>query len=562
MLRQNPVKKRRGELNIERRLLRADFKPIIPQQELSVENVISKPAVIIDSSNNSEVTATVPDVNTVSAVSGFEQKSQSLINSTQSSYSDSISVTTNQSVATNQPVTTNQPVIKDQSAIVSCCGITTATPDSDWRIGQYKLPEILTYLATSGSESGNDDKIDFNSGILALLNDGLRKAREFDDKLFISIFENAIYASCRKDCCGIAKETLIQLQQIDGFNECYKTANNINEKWLQTVDKKLMRDSRIDKKRPLLMFPQLNNNLTSCDGIARFNIGNDYFVMFNDIGLAINPSRDFWEGLYQIGGVVSDVKCVAITEREKFDRNFIEQLRFYRNRQMAIGQESAVSSTKLQPIQFFVPSKIVSELPNILQELTSDIELIQTEDKEITISDDIKLLFQLDQLSLRVKTIEGIRWIRFIGRNGMLRDYSAGDILVFSVDNAERFFSVLGLSKMSDAGLTVFDISQSAVGLACLLKPVRKYISAAAVAGMNLVCDLAAGCFLDIVKGFDSDVNVWSFYSELDSCDDNLYYFADKFRERFPVENSDIIETFLTNRRRRYGLYFDNSSEK
>ncbi|MDR1485664.1 MAG: hypothetical protein LBT09_12695 [Planctomycetaceae bacterium] len=539
MLRQNPVKKRRGELSTGRRFLPSDFKPVVLKQELPAENISPKPANVIE----------LPD--------------------------NSVKKAANSPPAMNSPAVTNSaPVVKNISATnnvtkiqsgTSPNGITTAMPDSDWRIGQYNLPEILAFLARSGVGEGgvevesNNAVDDVGGGVFALLNDGLRKAREFDDKLFISIFETAIRATCKSGGNGLVKETLMQLQQIDGFNECYKAANSINEKWQQTADRKFLRESRIAAGFPLLMFPQAGGDFSG-GGIARRKAGYDFFVMFNGNGTVINPSCDFWDGLYQIGGVAGDVSSVVITGRDKIDRGFIERFKFYRSRQLLLEQDanSGVVSG-LRPVQFFVPNELVVELSDIPNSVAADIESLQADGGEVMISAGSGLSFQLDQLSLSFMTESGLRWIRFVGQSGLLRENLSGDILVFMVDGVERLFSSIGLSKIADAGMTVFDISQQVYGFTQLFDSVRKYVGASAVAGANLVCELGAGRFLDVVKGFDSDKDVWSLFGEIDSCDDVLYYFSRDAKERFAVERAEIIETFITNRRRRHGLYFRNA---
>ncbi|MDR0392007.1 MAG: hypothetical protein LBH59_08880 [Planctomycetaceae bacterium] len=533
MLRQNPIKKKRGKLNIERHFLPPDLKPSIPsikEHEPTVENVVLQPEVVVLPDNSVEATP-IP-----------------------------APITKTKNVTKNIAAPINVTKIR---ANIPLNGIATAMPDSDWRIGQYNLPKILAHLAKCGVKEINDvvevddEAADSSNDIFVLLNESLRKAREFDDKLFISIFETAIRASHQNEINELAKETLTQLQQIDGFNECYKTANSINEKWIQTTDSKLLRDSRIKSEFPLLMFPQACND-SSNNGILKRNIGYDFFVTFNGNGTVINPSRDFFDGLYQVGGVMGDVNNVVITGSDKFDRGFIERLKFYRNRQACIEQETINSknASNLLPIQFFVPHELVCELSEIPNLVTINIDAAQVDGNEITISEGVGLSFQSDQLSLSLLTKLGMRWIRFVGRSGLLCGSVVGDILVFMVDGSEGLFSAVGLSKASDAGITIFDISQQVSGLSRLFVPVCEYIGAAAVANMNLVCEVGNGRFLDVVKGFESDDDVWSFYSEIDNCDDNLYYFSSGLKERFVAESADIIETFLSNRRRRHGLYF------
>ncbi|MDR2761575.1 MAG: hypothetical protein LBB88_03125 [Planctomycetaceae bacterium] len=579
MLRQDPVKKKRGKLNIERRFLPLD----IQRQETPSDNITTtpQPESVIETSNNNAATVTsntsqpiamshnAPAAPTPVAKSNPTPSSNSNSSSSSTPVSAFVSTSVSESTAKNKitPKIAPNNVTKIQSNN-SHNGIATAMPDSDWRIGQYHLPEILMSLAKNRIDNNidnnvdndvdNDNVNDSNADVFAMLNDSLKKAKEFDDKLFISIFESAIRASCQNDNNGLAKETLIQLQQIDGFNEHYKTMNNINEKLLQAIDGKLTRESKITTKFPLLTFPQSYNDSTCNSGVVKRNVGGDFFVTFNNNGVAINPTRDFWEGLYQLGGVIDDVKCVIITTREKIDRGFVEQLRFFRNRQAIINQDrNSVISTNLYPIQLFVPNELSAELSNISNTIITEIESISADGEEVAISDDIKFSFQADQLSLRLLTVDGSCQIRFIGQSGLLRESLAGDVLVFPIDNADRFFSAVGFAKIADAGLTIFDIPHHVIGLTQLIESVRKYSVIATVAGLNLVCDVGGGRFLDVVKGFDSDDNAWSSYSEIDNCDDYLYYFAKKAKERFTIDNADIIETFLTNRRRRHGLYFE-----
>ncbi|MDR2642790.1 MAG: hypothetical protein LBC74_08345 [Planctomycetaceae bacterium] len=549
MLRQNPVKKKRGELNIERRFLPPELKRSLPLPEVLSENFVVEPVeptAVIELPDNKVATVSSPVTST-----------------TVTPPATPTTATSTQTATISMPVTKNNSAINTVTKIqsdISPNGIATAMPDSDWRISQYNLPEILAYLAKIGVGDGADNRISangFKGGVFELLNEGLRKAREFDDKLFISIFETAIRISCKGDSSGLGKETFAQLQQIYRFNECYKTANSINEKWLQAADRKLLRESRISAKFPLLMFPQPHNDSSSNSGIIKKNVGYDFFVTFNGNGILINPSCDFFDGLYQIGGVLGEVRSVVITARDKIDRGFIEQLKFYRNRQMFIEHEliSGVASN-LPQIQFFVPNELISELADIPNTAIIDIDSIHADGNEIMISEGVGLSFRFDQLSLSLLTEFGVRRIRFVGQTGLLRENLSGDVLVFTVDDVERFFSVIGLAKIADATITIFDISQPVFGLTRLFEPLRQYIGAAAVAGVNLVCEIGTERFLDVVKGFDSDKDVWSSYSEIDYCDDILYYFSSGVKERFTVESADIIETFLTNRRRRHGLYF------
>jgi hypothetical protein len=224
---------------------------------------------------------------------------------------------------------------------------------------------------------------------------------------------------------------------------------------------------------------------------------------------------------------------------------FIKQLRFYR------GQQA-----DLPLLKFFVPNELTDELADIPNTVTTGIESIAADGNEIKLSDGVKILFQSDQLSLGLLTGGGISWIRFVGQSGFLREYSSGDVLVFPVESFEGLFSAIGLAKIADAAITILDISQYAGGSTELLEPVRKYLGAVAIADSNLVCNVGAGQFLDIVKAFDSDKDVWSLYSEIDNDDMLQYYFAKGTKERFTNERADIVETFLANLRRRHGLYF------
>ncbi|MDR2168745.1 MAG: hypothetical protein LBP59_01220 [Planctomycetaceae bacterium] len=655
MLRQNPVKRRRGELNIERRILPVNFTPVIPQQEKPNDAITPQPNATIQLPDNSTAktkndttvitgataaTITTPKIapaNTPNLspqtsfsappLTPFSTPQDKFVNvprpvtssqSTPKHLSNSVKQVAGGAVKKDVVTPKVNKVVNNVTKIqpeIPCDGIATSMPDADWRISQYHLPEIFSYLAAVGAgnnadnidnannisavddidnfgdidaagvtiETGETSKSDatsgtdvaggvnFGGGIFGLLNDGLRRAREFDDKLFISIFEAAIRASCKCDSGGLAKETLLQLRQFEEFEECYRAANFINEKYLRVVDGRLFRESRIKCDVPLLLFPQavsdvaasaMNaanaiNAINGCvnvggGGIFRRHVGGDYFVMFNGDGVVINPSRDFWEGLYYLGGVVGDVSSVVVTERGLLDFGFIEQLRFYRDRQ-------AVAGVCLRPVRFFVPVEFVGELSGISGVLASDIESIQAGVDGVMISDGVKLSFQADQVSLSLtQGGGGVCGVHFVGRSGVVCGNLAGDIVVFRVNSEEDFLAAVGLAKISDVGLAVFDVSQGALGFVRLLGLVRSYIDAAAVvAGINLACNIAAGCFLDIVKAFDSDKEVWSLYSEIDNSDDNLYYFAKSGREKFIIDGENIIEKFITNRRRRHGLYFN-----
>ncbi|MDR1478817.1 MAG: hypothetical protein LBJ00_07740 [Planctomycetaceae bacterium] len=594
MLRQSPVKRKRGKLNIERRFLPANPKQTVASEEMPAETPLPQTAAIIDPSDNAGLTTVNSNVaETFDSVATIVDSSAPSVKTTTNSPTTPMSfapqIATQQlshkkqsapptpsnlqqpakplpaQVAKNNNTQNNVTKIPKTKPDISNNGIATAMPDSDWRIGQYRLPDILAFLVKSSEvNDGIEDESAENcgGGIFTLLNDGLRKAREFDDKLFVSIFETAIRASCKKDNNGLTRETFAQLQQIDGFDECYKAAVSANENWLQLSDRKFWRESRLAADLPLLMFPRVGVGGNNGGGVGdnmllSRSVGCDYFVMFKGNGTAINPSRDFWNGLCQIGGVVGDVRNIVITGREKIDWNFIEQLKFDRQRQINLKLcEISEITSDLPPLQFFVPNELLSELSYIPNTATMGIESIAADGNEIKLSSGVKLSFQLDQLSLSLMTCGGVRQIRFVGQSGFLCDYSDGDILVFSVDGLEGFLSAVGFSKIAGAALVIFDIPQQSAGLIRLIDKVRKYIGASAVAGSNLVCNVDTECFLDVVKGFDSDKDVWSPYSEIDNCDDASYYFANDAKERFLDEKADITETFLTNRRRRRGLYF------
>jgi hypothetical protein len=468
-------------------------------------------------------------------------------------------------------------------------GVATAMPDSDWRISQYRLPEILSYLAKVGVGGGNgvdnchginsgsdingynsevsEVSVDFG-GVFGLLNEGLRRAREFDDKLFISIFETAIRAACKVGVgCGLSRETIVQLERLSGFRESYELSGLINERWGRAFDMRLFRHSRMCGN-PLLMFLRAVND-SDIGGLGYRRVGYDFFVIFNGSGLAINPSCDFFDGLYQVGGVLGDVGAVLITGWDKFDRGFVERLKFYRSRQVSINGVDLGVFSGIQPINFFVAGEFSGELSRALMREFSgvlgvsviDIGSVRVSGEELMILGGVGVSFRGDQLSLRVTSAcsdweFGERWIRFIGQSGILREYLSGDVVVFMVEGEAGFFSAVGLSKIAGAGLTVFDISQQVFGLSRLIGVVRGYIDAAAIVGQNLVCELSERRFLDVVKSFDSDEYVWSSYDEIDNCDENLYYFSKNLKERFNTEKTDISETFLINRRRRHGLYF------
>ncbi|MDR1925708.1 MAG: hypothetical protein LBQ66_15170 [Planctomycetaceae bacterium] len=619
MLRQNPVKKKRGELNIIRRVVPVDFVPVVvsddlrrvePESQSAAPAVIAAPAPIASPApapvvapapvaSPTPAPTPAPVVTPVSIASPAPVAAPLMSPNLQTPPLGSVQIDTpicdqsfnSQSCPPQVPPTqisqhhseisqSHSKISQHQSGELRTCsdvsesvnllsgggyplgGVVTSMPDSDWRIAQYRLPEILSLLVRAGFDEsvewvewGEDEGVREN--ILALINEGLRKAYEFDDKLFISIFDAALSASGSVGDNVRIRETVSQLEQFDDFKRCYAEAVSVNEKSQSVIAKRVLRESRISHEFQLLMFPRVCD--LSSGFVSGCCVGGDYFLSSGGVGVVVNPSSDFLGGLNYVGGNILGLGNIVFTGGSRVDPIFLERLRFFAGRLSGVDLANGSVSGSVR-FRIFVPQEVKDDLLRLQLGELFDVVSIPV-DEEVWVSDDICLVFGQGQLSVCFSGVQDdgtrkLNSVRFIERSAKPAAVGAGDVLVFVVDSEDGFFDAVGLSRVLGAGLTVFDLPQHLSGLSKLLGVVRRYVGAVSVAGSNLVCDVGGGRFLDVVKCFDVDSDRWSSYADIAWSDDVQYFFSEAGKQKFADDQAEIIESFQADRRRRYGLYF------
>ena len=367
----------------------------------------------------------------------------------------------------------------------------------------------------------------------------------------------------------LLRETWIEFEALPKFTsqvENYRTAQNTES---APVINKLLRESRLDKNKTLLLFPRdwrsrRANDFRLFSSIVSHTCGN-YFFWRNGFGTVINPDLSFVDNFYRIGGVLRDLRNIILTTSST---NICSPLTQFRTLLGLLHQANMTQS-----VRFFVHPDIVTE---------NDAEFRRLE--QTGVAESILPLNSGDALELLgggsmvfrhgscLLTLPEGKTIQFLDQGAYdLEGNAEGrgdhhDFVILPVDTVEELIWAARLVRERKPKAVVFDLPKENNHLLLLAASVREFIGSKttiAYADSALVFDVLGEAFVDCVKAFTvSNDDCWSENSRLafDPEDrqmpEGLLFFATGSECRFANEHSDILEAFLYNRRCRKGLYF------
>ena len=471
------------------------------------------------------------------------------------------------------------------------------------------------------------------SEIIPLLRDGLAKAKERNDDLYIAIFEGGIAANqplpdlkrsiaayhrafdlCERrpdapngflhsmiwnlfttlddgdEAAELMERARRNLQQVRSSTE--KNNDLLREAWTEfeklpkftkqvenyrtaqdkesaPVVNKLLRESRLDKSKTLLLFPRSwrsrrANDVRSFSSIVSHTCGN-YFFWHNGFGTAIDPDLSFVDNFYRIGGVLRDVHNIVLTASPSNGGSPLAQFRTL----LGLLHQANV----MQTVRFFVRPDVAAENDAEFRrfEQVGAAESIQSLDNghKAELLGGGALTFRNGSCLL---TLPERKTVQFLDRKKDDLESKSDelgehhDLMVLPVETVEELVWSARQVRKHQPKLAVFDLPKENNHLILLDASVREFVGAdtpIAYADSALALDVFGETFVDSVKAFVvSERDCWSPNSRLTFEPDErrlpegLLFFEEGTESRFADEHSEILEAFLYNRRCRRGLYF------
>ena len=487
----------------------------------------------------------------------------------------------------------------------------------------YSLPVIFASLL-SGSK---------NSEVIPLLRDGLAKAKERNDSLYVAIFEGGVAANqphpdvnramaayqqaldlCERrpdapngflhgmiwnlstmlDDVGevaelmerarrnlrragssaeknndLLREAWAEFEKIPQFTKQVENYRAAQDKESTSIANKLLRESRLDKNKTLLLFPRNRRSHRTHD-VRPFSstvspAGGNYFLWRNGFGTVIDPDLSFVDNFYRIGGVLRDIHNIVLTASPSNSGSSLAQLRTL----LGLLRQANVTQT----VRFFVR-------PNIMEDNDAEfrrfaqigaLESIQSlnNGRESELLGGGSLTFRNGSCLL---TLPENRTIRFLDRKkddleGEAKELGGRhDLMVLPVETVEELVWSAKLIREHQPKLAVFDLPEENNHLLLLDASVREFAGAdtpITYADSALALDVLNEKFVDGVKAYSvSERDCWTENSRLTfepndrRLPEGLLFFEQGGEFRFADDHSDILEAFLYNRRCRRGLYF------
>ena len=362
----------------------------------------------------------------------------------------------------------------------------------------------------------------------------------------------------------LLREAWTEFEALPMFAERFESYRTAQDKESTSVINKLLRESRLDATKTLLLFPRNGaNDVKTFSSVVSQSRGN-YFLWNKGFGTVINPDLTFVDNFYRLGGVLRDIHNIVFTGSTLSCGNSLSQFQTLFD---LLRQANTVQS-----VRFFVRPSIVEEhnaefrclekcgsaesirsLHNgNVAELLGGGSLVFRNGSFLLSLEDWKFQF-LDRL---IDDLEG--------RAAELSDQC--DVMVLPVETAEELVWAARQVRERKPKLAIFDPPKDNNHLILLDACVRECVGPPipiAYADSALIIDAFAGKFIDCVKAFAvSERDCWSENIRLTFAPnerrqpEGLLYFERGAESRFTDEHTEILEAFLYNRRCRRGLYF------
>jgi len=366
----------------------------------------------------------------------------------------------------------------------------------------------------------------------------------------------------------LLREAWMEFEALPTFVERFESYRTVQDKESTPVINKLLRESRLDATKILLLFPRnwrsrRTNDVKSFSSVVSQTCGN-YFFWNKGFGTVINPDLTFVDNFYRLGGVLRDVHNIVLTVSSSGSGNSLSQFRtlFDLLRQANV----------MQSVRFFVR-------PHIEEENSAEFQRLE----KCGAAESIRPLCNGSESELlgggSLTFCNGSFLLSLENRKLQFLDHAVGDLesqaeelgdqrdlMVLPVETVEELVWTARQVQERKPKLVIFDLPKENSHLILLDASVRDYVgfkTPIAYADSALIVDVLAERFVDCVKAFAvSESDCWTEYSQLAfdpherQLPEGLLYFERGAESRFTDEHREILEAFLYNRRCRRGLYF------
>ena len=367
----------------------------------------------------------------------------------------------------------------------------------------------------------------------------------------------------------LLREAWIEFEALPAFAEQFEKYRTAQDKESTLTLNKLLRESRLDASKTLLLFPRdcrsrHSSDVKSLSSVVSQTCGN-FFLWHNGHGTVINPGLTFVDNFYRIGGVFRDIHNIVFSAASSSRGDFLTQFRAL----LDLFQQANVR----QSVRFLVHPNIVEEHRAEFQRLdhcrvAESIRSVHTG----TVAELLgggSLTFRNGSFSLSLED----RKLQFLERVTDDLESQAEelgdqhDLMVIPVETVEYLVWAAQQVRKRRPKLVIFELSKENNHLILFDAFVRDYVDSKtpiAYADSALIIDVLAEKFVDCVKAFAvSERDCWSENVRLafDPCErqqpEGLLFFERGAESQFTDEHTEILEAFLYNRRCRRGLYFD-----
>lgn len=336
------------------------------------------------------------------------------------------------------------------------------------------------------------------------------------------------------------------------FRRTYEEGRKTLEKRKRDFDRKISRPSCLTAERSLLFFPDdlrdKNENELDSRCFSLPSAGRNRFVSLRGYGTVVDPGLSFFDAFYRLGGSLDDLRNIVFSSSRMIEPSWFELLRTLYEKRPPAERIRLVATPD-------VVRRFDDELCSLEESgIAEAIRFARPSEAELLGGATISM----QSGSVVLKTPTG-KTIQFADLSGNFRSdslISGSDALILS---GADLFTAIAWAGEKRPGLVVFDSKESR-STADLADAIRRYLRpeiAWAVAAPMLVCDIESRQFLDAVKTLDHPNDSWTDFEKMGSAvGSSIYYFDRESKERFEDEQKEIVDSFEFYRNRRQNLYF------
>lgn len=360
------------------------------------------------------------------------------------------------------------------------------------------------------------------------------------------------------------RDTAREFQNLPTFAPAFEKFQAEHEDRIRRVRRLVFREGKLSKQWPLLLFPRATKSFAEQGfqhDIEEPKFGN-YFFYSNGIGTVIDPDLTFLDEFCRLGGSLGEIRHIVFTSHPS--RRIAPVIRQFCKLFEILHHELRNDGTPW----FYVSRKIVQEIDNEFHDFV-DRGTIQ---RIVGWEEGVAHIFDGGSLAIQNGAV-GIQTIATTGRHHcaqVLLPTSDGvnspsflsscSVSVFGGRTIDDFYRAATQARQCRPKLALFDFPEH---FRLLENPLRDYLADIPWAPISdsLACDWANGRFVDAVKAFDSPEGIgWSEFRDLSfgtvPGSEELCYFSKDRADRFAEDGTDVMDFMQSARCRRRGLYF------